>query len=469
MKIPMKILGQSKKSGFLIIFLGLALTFLALIIFGDSTVITEQVVTLALISIIFIPFLILILFINFQPGFALLMFMLPFEDMLGAGSFGSFTRYVMILTVIGALFQSILKNRKIDILKDKIVQLVLALTVWSLLSAIWSFYPERALVVTGTYIGNFILLALVLLSSSKWLPTYWGSLIVGSVSAIILSPLIPRPSGLDNEPSRFTTGGQDPNDLCGLLIIAITVGIYALYPKIQSNIVKILFIFSILCLVIAILLTKSRTGLILLFILFTTLLSRKFYRNIPFYLLILFAISIMFLINFDIILELIDVKIAPLFARFNQLDSDEFAQARGSVWIAALEAIKQNLFLGVGSGNLPYVIDSYSELVLPRSTYNPELGLSAHNIILSVCSELGLIGLTIFSSIFFVAFKRVFLLAKKDNWGTAMSISLFLVAVVGMSLTWERKKILYILLGSISFLWKYRNNSWERTINAENN
>jgi O-antigen ligase len=464
----MKLLEQSKKSGLFIILFGLLLTFLALIILGDSAVITEQVVTLALISIILIPFLVLIIFINFQPGFAILMFMLPFEDMLGAGNFGSFTRYVMIITVLGALFQSVLKNREIDIFKDKIVQLVLALTVWSLISAIWSFYPERALVVTGTYVGNFILLALVLLSSNKWLTTYWGSLIAGCVSAIILSPLIPRPSGLDNEPSRFTTGGQDPNDLCGLLIIAITVGVYGLYPRIQSKVVRLLFILSILCLVIAILLTKSRTGLILLCLLCITLLSQKFSRNIPFYLLIFFATSFMFFINFDIILELVDVKILPLFARVNQLDGDGFAQARGSVWIAALEAIKQNLLLGVGSGNLPYVIDTYSEVVLPRSTYNPELGLSAHNIILSVCSELGLIGITVFSSIFFVAFKRVSLLAKKDNWGKAMSISLFLVLVVGMSLTWERKKILYILLGSISFFWKYRNNSLEQIINAEN-
>jgi O-antigen ligase len=216
--------------------------------------------------------------------------------------------------------------------------------------------------------------------------------------------------------------------------------------------------------VLGTMLTLSRTGLLALVLLLGWLALKnlnklkRYVVSLPVFLLVL---GIVYLSNMDTINQGVEMYWTNLESRFlesdSSVDASGLASARWYVWEAAIKAIQQNFFLGVGSGNLPYVIDDYSSVVLPRSTYKPNIGLVAHNIILSIWSEMGLIGIAIFSAILFIQFRRSFILASKNRWGIAMLVALFLLMFFGISLSWEFKKIVYVVLGSTSLVWTSRH------------
>ncbi len=63
-------------------------------------------------------------------------------------------------------------------------------------------------------------------------------------------------------------------------------------------------------------------------------------------------------------------------------------KGRFQIWSETLTSVKDNLFLGVGFGNFPLILD--------ENIANSKKGASAHNIYLDILSEIGIIGLAIF-------------------------------------------------------------------------
>jgi O-antigen ligase len=74
---------------------------------------------------------------------------------------------------------------------------------------------------------------------------------------------------------------------------------------------------------------------------------------------------------------------------------------------------------------------------------------AAHNMILSVASQLGLVGLILFLGILFFAFKTAWLIAQRSDLGTGIFLGLIVVMIAGLTLTWENNKIVYVLFGSV--------------------
>jgi len=68
--------------------------------------------------------------------------------------------------------------------------------------------------------------------------------------------------------------------------------------------------------------------------------------------------------------------------------SETSNKGRLQIWSETLMSVKNNLFLGVGFGNFP--------LILEENITNSKKGASAHNIYLDILSEIGIIGLVIF-------------------------------------------------------------------------
>ncbi len=85
--------------------------------------------------------------------------------------------------------------------------------------------------------------------------------------------------------------------------------------------------------------------------------------------------------------------------------SDVSNAGRLGIWETSFEVFKENLFFGVGLGNLPIFFDPTASVKSP---------INAHNTYLDIASELGLVGLIIFSMIIFFTFKN--LLFKKDKF-----------------------------------------------------
>lgn len=441
----------------------LSIVLIFLILLGAST---DELILFISVATGITLFALFIILVNFHIGPVILLFLVPFEQSLSLGSAGGVIRYLLLLSLTGALIQSAIQKNKVDILlKDPVLKLILAFTVWSFLSTLWSPVPSAAITASIGYFGSLLLASTLVLSNPSWLPTYWSSFLAGCVISIILGPFLPRPEGLDNpnsDTSRFTTGGQDPNDLSGIFLINIAVGLCALYPQAKSQWQRILISISLLIVLIGVVLTLSRTGLLSSIIIIGLLLlrNRKKLKSYIIYLSVPILILI-YLFGTDFINPFFESYWASLISRFAETGSSVgvsgLADARSDVWAAAIEAIKHNFFLGVGSANLPYVIDSYSSVELPRSTYNSDLGLAAHNIFLSVWSELGLIGIVIFAAILMIQFKRAFILSAKTPWGMSMLVALLLIMMFGMTLSWEGKKIIYIVLGTTSQIWNSRH------------
>lgn len=424
-------------------------------------ILTEHILYMLIALVFIIPLSLFILVKKFTIGVILIILLQPFENLLGIGGFGSIVRYITILTIVGFVTQNLLKKTKLttpknSIFNDSIFKLIFILLAWSFVSIAWSTNTGRALSYSLTFLNNFSLFCLVISSKIHSLKLYWIASITGNVLSIFLSPLLPRPQGLINVQERFTTGGQDPNDLAGFLLINITICLYVMYPKINSLGGKIITVLSIIVMAIGVILTLSRTGIIGLCIPLIVLLIRQFTKPIYSVLAIALFVIIYFFIN-DIIPFIINSDLS-LLARFNNPTHKGLLDDRWYVWEAAINTIKENFFLGVGAGNLPYVIDDYSSVVLPRSSYNENIGITAHNIILSVWAELGCVGVSIFILILTISIKRAFKLIQMDKWGLGLLVSLLVVIFFGLTLSWETKKIIYILLSSVTLIWRHHVN-----------
>lgn len=84
-------------------------------------------------------------------------------------------------------------------------------------------------------------------------------------------------------------------------------------------------------------------------------------------------------------------------ARFATTFSLDANQDRIVLWMAALEILRDNPVLGTGPGSFLYVSDDYIEPARHRGHATP------HNIVLSVASDLGVVGLLTFGWLMFGA------------------------------------------------------------------
>ena len=110
--------------------------------------------------------------------------------------------------------------------------------------------------------------------------------------------------------------------------------------------------------------------------------------------------------------------------------------------------------MGVGAGNYAEAALDYSESVQAHTARKAaekggELSGATHNIVLSVASELGLVGLILFLVILFFAFKTAWLIAQRSDLGTGIFLGLIVAMIGGMAQPWEHEKIVYVLFGSV--------------------
>jgi O-antigen ligase len=411
-----------------------------------------------------VPTIFIILFKQFQIGVLLMMFILPFENLLGVGSAGGLARYLLMLTFISAMMQTSLRY-KLTVFNRPIIQLLTLFVIWAACSLIWSVHTGRTLVIATTHISNFSMMLTIAMSSCRWLPSYWIALMVSCVGTTILGPFLPRPQGLEQDANRFTTGGQDPNDLSGLFLIVISIALYGFYPRVQSKRAKVAIISGILCLLAGIVLSASRSGAIAILVAILPAFLQKLRKDFRWSLGLVFLIAITYVVAGEeidtflgnTILSGVDISGGGLLGRFSDLSENNPAAARWDVWVAAAEVIKQHFFLGIGAGALPMVVNQYALAALPQSTYNAEIGVSAHNILLSVWSETGIIGAGLFMTMLAIALKQAFQLSKRMHYGSAMFIAMLIILTMGITLTWEAKKIVYIVLATILILQRYQS------------
>jgi O-antigen ligase len=129
-----------------------------------------------------------------------------------------------------------------------------------------------------------------------------------------------------------------------------------------------------------------------------------------------------------------------------QASGDGTAGGRTQIWRAGLEVLARHPIVGVGAGGFPYSV-------------NPLLGFSAasHNTMLSVATELGVIGLVLYAGAF-ASVARGVLACSGDQ--AAFGLTLLASWLVGASsLTWELRKTTWLVLLVCATLREMRGQS----------
>ena len=149
-------------------------------------------------------------------------------------------------------------------------------------------------------------------------------------------------------------------------------------------------------------------------------------------------------------------SILDRYATLSQYQSEDTWAGRWELWDAAFRMILSDplrLFLGVGVGNFPDVAATYSSFAAWMNS-GREGAATTHNIFLSIASELGLVGLALFLSVLFLAFRQAWALVGRGSAvGVGLLFGLVAYTVMGLTTSWEVQKIGYFLLGSILALY----------------
>src|SRR5919107_242220 len=196
--------------------------------------------------------------------------------------------------------------------------------------------------------------------------------------------------------------------------------------------------------------TASRTGLIalvatpLLALFVPRLGARLGWRILPMYVLGAAAIAVTVL-AIPSVAEIALKRDTAL----SQVQSEETWSGRWSNWQGALDVTASHPILGVGAGNYAEANLGHSEKGFKQSLQKGKVAGLAHNIFLSVATQLGLVGLILWLGILFFLFKTAVPIAPEAGLGASIFLGLIVSMLAGMTLTWESEKMVYVLFGSV--------------------
>ena len=242
---------------------------------------------------------------------------------------------------------------------------------------------------------------------------------------------------------RVSKEGWDGNEYA-VMCVALAPACFALIQISSSRLIKYLSVAAIVLIGLSVILTASRTAMLLYGIAIAMLVRWKQIRPQTLVVGLLIAVLVLPFLPAQNLNRLI---VLPGIESTVDKKDDPYAEKsyllRVEVWKHALtEMVPENLLLGVGLSNWNY-----------RSLG----GVSAHNMYLSVLGEHGLVGLSGFLAIIAAAVARYRRAIRFAMWSGSIQslilsrnlyLSLLLLLLGGMTLTIEfRLKLMWLLLG----------------------
>lgn len=304
--------------------------------------------------------------------------------------------------------------------------------IWAFITSVFSINIDEALLRWLSFVVPMLILLYILnslVNSDKIIRNIMYSFILGCCIpiCIMINLMI---NGVTGDVERMTALSQDQNELSVMLCIAVSF-VFILLKQNKSKLLNLfLVIFICLCLV-AILLTGSRTGFIIL--LAVSLLGLLSYGKKG---LVWIIITITLIIPF--VLPLIpESNIERLLQTSEQL-SDGNLTGRGDIWEQGLNAFKlQNpvrLFIGIGYDQFPFMYKQYYGIIT-----------APHNTFLSSYIEQGIVGFIIFIYILTFILVRTFRLCRSHH--TLVYLGMIVPVILAMlTLGLQTRRWLWILL-----------------------
>jgi len=360
--------------------------------------------------------------------FAILVFVftIPWENMVVIAGFGTISRLAGMvafgLGVIAFLLQPRFRNLQ------PFHMLFLGLVMYSALSYGWTldqaFSMER--IRSNLQLVLFVWLVWQFVESERQVFQIAQFYVLGATVAAV-GTVAAYVSGVQVVYLRYSAEGFDPNELSIILAVAIPL---AWYLSLRHSSALLIWGNRLLIplLLVAILLTGSRTGLVvagvgLLFLLLTLARGSAGAKA---------ALGLLIVLGIAALPHLIPVS---TWTRLSTLE-DEIVSGtlnnRTTIWTAGFSVWLDHLAFGVGAGAFPTAV----QLVL-------EARAAPHNSFLSILVELGAVGFLLFAAIIFTVWKRTRLLPALERH---LYLSILLILALGLfTLTWETKKPLWLL------------------------
>jgi O-antigen ligase len=388
--------------------------------------------------------------LQWRLGAILLVAALPFEVIIKFGPVASGMKALASLTFV-SLALALLMDQKLferfaRLWQQPLALAVLAFVLWVSASILWATYQGEALRTMITFLGLLGLMIVIGALERRYLVLAWAALVFSAALSVPAGYILPVPEGSDMALSgRFGPAGADPNTYSCLVTIAFFAAYFGLLRRHRmiAYLLAPVFVYGIFA-------TGSRTGLIalvatpLLALFALRLAARLGWRILPMYVLGAAAVAVIVLA-----IPAVGEPALERIMTLPQYQSEETWSGRWSMWQGATDVIASNPILGVGAGNYAEAALDYSESVQAHSAQKDQVAGAAHNIFLSVASQLGAMGLILFLGILFFLFKAAVPLSQGSGLGAGIFLGLIVVMIAGMAQPWEDQKIVYVLFGSV--------------------
>jgi O-antigen ligase len=368
----------------------------------------------------------------------LFVFTIPWEKSFWIPGIGTIARLLGICALAAGLMAAV--SRRSLRLPNLVLLGAALFALWESLSWFWSLDPSASAARALTFLQLFGMLWLIWdqcrseSTQRQLLHAYVAGAVVASVYTIVRYAL--------NQQTywrRYAAAGFDPNDLGLTVALAIPL---ALFLALRGGWTAWLFRGAVALIEIAVLLTASRTALIVTvlafsFVVLTWRESPSAQRAAAIALLVLLGAGTLLL--------------APRASRERLATlPGELAVGtlhnRTRIWKTGLQVLKQHPMIGVGAGAYPEAVKPWLGVPsIPGHEY------VAHNTFLSVLVETGLVGFGVFSGLLAAVALFIWILPGAHR---ALWISLAAVWAVGVcTLTWEHRKPTWLFVALVTTAW----------------
>lgn len=357
----------------------------------------------------------------------LFIFVIPWENSIEVRSVGTISRLLGLIAAGSWLVAVVVEGnlRRPGLYTG----LVAAFVAWSAISVFWSIDPESTSRVVWTYAQLLVFIYLLwdLYRTPSSIRTALQTYTLGSFVAVA-SILINLTIDHGRPVTRFTAEGFNA-DTAGLILaigmpVAWALGMLQVREHRGGMLRWLNFSYMPLAF-LGIALTATRTALIatvpaILFAIAS--LGRLSVRR-------RIVISLFAIAGVLAIIPLIPQTSVERFLTTGSEISSGALGGRGYIWKMGLRTYAEHPILGVGAGAFKVAVG---------------IGKVAHNTLISVLVELGLVGISLFLAILGVALAQAF---KHPPWGVRFWLTLYVIWLISASsLTWELRKQTWLVL-----------------------
>ncbi len=381
-----------------------------------------------------------------EAVFGLYVLLVPFDNLLNTGSFGTLTKLLGI--VAGAfLLIAVLRAKRLSF-REAPVRVLIVLAIWMLATSLWAIDQKAALQIMPTYVGLMLLYAMLGMAPIAPRQFMWllALVVTGGVCAAAYgahmfyssSATSPHDAALQRLVVHVGQYDIDPNHFADALIFpAAILGMTCL--RVRSLLTRLLCLAPLAVILLAILLSGSREALVGIAIVAAYYFLRSPYR-------VRLAIGLV-----GIALLAASVQ-SSMFARFATALQTGGA-GRTNIWAIAWEAAKHRMLFGYGIGNFSA---AYNLFYLDVRQVDPfGFDSPAHNLMLRALVEIGALGLALIVCFFWTQYRSLRHIERTHelyDYRIVMEASLVAIAAVSLAIDLFQYKYAWLIFSMVALL-----------------